>query len=106
MLKLYAKTRTIRATCTQEARIVLDKDEDAPAGSLRRVQVLIPAAPKCYLAIDAVPEGIGPNRTYKLPTAAAGAAIVFHLLPDQWIVCAAHESYAEISLIVEHISET
>jgi hypothetical protein len=70
------------------------------------VQVLIPAAPKCYMAIDAIPEGIGPNRTYKLPTAAAGAAIVYHLLPDQWIVCAAHEGYAEFSLIVEYIQET
>lgn len=106
MLKLYRKTVSERVTCTQEARCILEPDQDAPQGTLRRVQVIVPNSPKCYLAIDADPQLVGPNRTYKLPVASPGAMITFHLQPEQWLVAAAHEGYVELSLIVEHIQET
>lgn len=110
MIKLYKKTAAFRVTCMQEIRVILAAELDdtfaPPQGSVRRVQVLVPSAPKAYLDIDKRPELIGPDRTYKMPVASAGAALVFHLLPEQWLIAAAHEGYVELSLIVEYIEET
>ena len=106
MIKLYRKTLAGRATCRQSARVMLEPEpSDAPPGSVRRVQVLVPPSPKCYLTLDETPESLGPNRTYKMPVASPGAALVFHLLPEQFLVGASHEGNAEFSIIVEYIED-
>lgn len=108
-MKLYRNTEMKRATLVQEARVILAADETAPAGSYRRVQILVPASPSMYLGIDMHPQqgfsdnGIGPNRTYKVPPLTPGQTIVVRLLPKQALMAMSEESLCFTSLIIEHI---
>jgi hypothetical protein len=99
----YKKTESYRATLVQEARVFVPPDPDAPAGSYRCVQVLIPDSPKVSVAIDKDPKDLGLNREYKMPVWSPGAQITIRLLPDQWLIGASNISFAEVSVIVEYL---
>jgi hypothetical protein len=49
-------TRSFRATVVQEARVVLEP-EDAPEGTWRRVQLVVPMTPRLYGGIDVPIQG-------------------------------------------------
>ncbi len=105
MHRLYKKTWNDRITLTQELRYVLEAEpvDGLPPGSMRRVQIVVPPEPKVYMKIDGDPNAVGPNRTYKMPTLAPGAMIRFELMPEQCIIMAADNGFAEVSIIVEYI---
>lgn len=102
MDRVYKNTELRRETLVQEARVFVDVDKDAPATSYRMVQVLVPMSPKVSVGLDVTPKELGPNREYKLPVLPPGAQIRFQLLPDQFLVGAANEGYAEVTVVVEH----
>lgn len=52
MARLRKPTETIRATVAQEARYILWPEEDAPEGSVRRVQVLVAGGDQVNVGID------------------------------------------------------
>lgn len=101
---LRKKTQILRETVVQEARVILPPEHDAPPGSVRRVQVLIPPSPTVFMDEDVTPEELGPNKNYKMPTMAPGARLVFYLLPEQWLVANAAERFANISIVCEYLS--
>lgn len=108
-MRLYRKTATLRATLTQEARVILGAEQGAPEDSYRRVQILVPNSPPMLLAIDMHPQqafedaGIGPNRTYKVPPLPAGQAIVVRLRPEQTLMAMSAEGLCFPVLIVEYL---
>lgn len=91
-----------RVLLTQEIRTFLDPEADAPEGSWRRVQVLIPQSPDVFIGIDQKPEKLGLNRNYKLPLYPPGAQITLALLPGQFLSGCAGLNHAVVSVIVEH----
>ncbi len=103
MTKHYAKTETIRAGVSQEARIVYRAD--GPTGSYCQVQVIVPSEPGVLMWVDEDPAAIGPNRVYK------GAPCIpsfqrADLLPGQFLVLATEDGFAPCSLIVHHLWES
>lgn len=102
MHRVYKNTEILRETLTQEIREFVPALEDAPAGSYRVVQVLVPMSPKVSVAVDRQPKELGPNREYKLPVLPPGAQIRFQLLPGQFLVGSSNVGYAEVTVIIEH----
>ncbi len=126
MLKPEHKTRILRATVAQEARIIL-----GPAEFWRRVQVVMPPEPAIFLGVDvepgivttagieklpenASPDGltldqagqtIGWDRSYKLPEMNGQPYAKFNLAPGQWLTSAAINGMATLALIVEWIPD-
>ena len=109
MLKLYAKTTTMRTTLSQEARIVMPADPGAPPGSMRKVQVLVPDGPVVYCGIDMPVQrafseaGVGPNRNYELPQLQPGQRTTMRLMPDQTITMSSSSGLAYVTLICEYL---
>jgi hypothetical protein len=95
-------TYDVRVLLSQEIRTFLEPELDAPPGSWRRVQLLIPQSPEVYLGIDQKPEALGLNRNYKLPLYPPGAQITVALLPHQFLSGCAGIATAKLSMIVEH----
>lgn len=103
---LYRKTQILRATLTQEIRVIVGPDLDAPPRSYRNVQLLVPDSPRVSATVDQTPESFGLNREYKLPVLSPGAQIQFKLLPDQYIVAVVGgQGIAEMSAIIEYERE-
>lgn len=94
-------TLILRENITQDLRVVLEPELDAPADSYRRVQVLIPPSPDVFVGLDVSPEELGINRTYKVPLMAPGAQIPLHLQAHQFIIAAVGESNTPLTIIVE-----
>lgn len=60
--------------------------EDAPAGTQRRVILMVPAAPLVGIAIDTpTPDEMGPGRAYQLVALPPGVALKIRLQPSQAI---------------------
>ena len=110
MLKLI-HTDFIRVTLTQEVRVVVPaidvtrKEFAKFKGCHRKLQMLIPESPEIYLDNDILPEQVGPNRTYKLPTIPPNVPVRFHLRLDQFLVAACEEGFAETAALVEYWRE-
>lgn len=96
------KTIADRIQLTQEARVFLEPEVDAPPGAWRRVQVMIPPSPDVFVAIDQKPTDIGLNRNYKVPLFPPGAQIILALRSDQFLTGMAGEGYALVSITVEY----
>ena len=104
-----------RELATQEGRIVLDKvpDGDAPEGSYREVQILVPEGNALFVGVDMKPQsaatpegaGIGPDRTYKVPPMPTGQAIVIRLQPQQYLMAMSGSSLVGLALIIEYIQD-
>ena len=122
---LYRETESYRATAKQEAEVIVPPvpDGDAPVGSYRDVQILVPDGNTLLVGIDTpiqagflqgrpvppegpTPGGIGPNRGYKLASYPPGQAIKFRLLPHQFVIAASDTGLVYASVIVEHCSNT
>lgn len=99
----YKPTIDFRATLTQEARVFLDPEVDAPPGSFRQVQILIPTAPGVRVGIDKEPKDLGLDRSYKLANYPPGAMITYVLLPQQFLTGASIVGFAEASVIVQFL---
>lgn len=99
----YKATTISRLSLTREVRVVLEPEVDAPAGSYRLVQVMIPASPPVFIGLDVDPKEVGLNRTYKLPLAPPGQFLRFALMPHQFLVAASDTGFAVSSLIVQHL---
>lgn len=96
-------TEFLRATVSQEIRQVLAPDVDSPEASVRRVQILVPLSPKLYVSLEPdADRKFGTDRTYKMPVAPPGAALIVWLRPGQPIFAAAAEQFAELALTVEY----
>lgn len=114
-MKLYQATEMRRELATQEARIVLQKipDGDAPVGSHREVQILVPEGNALFVGIDMKPQtgatpegaGIGPNRTYTVPPMPTGQAIVIRLQPQQYLMAMSGSGLVGLALIIEYIED-
>jgi hypothetical protein len=100
---LYKETLIARATVGQEIREILGPEPEAPEGSHREVQLLIPNPPDVYITLETdADKKYGTDRTYKVPIIPAGAQTTVCLLPGQRVYGAARSGKAHISLIVEY----
>jgi hypothetical protein len=108
-VRLTKKTETKRVTLTQEARVIVGPEREAPSGSYRRVQVVVPMSPQMFLLADVPAQsafeavGVGPNRTYKMAPLSAGQTLVVRLLPEQFLTALSGEGLCFCTLIIEHI---
>lgn len=82
MHRLRKPTTIIRATCIQQMRALLLPEQDAPAGAMRRVQVLVNAGVRIYVSLDLTPEEIALSREHLAAPLYQNNA-PFHLLPEQ-----------------------
>lgn len=85
--------------------MILGPEKDAPPGSYRCVQLLIPDSPRVSADLDKDPKKFGLNREYKVPVMSPGAQILFELLPAQFIIAVCGTSYAEVTVIIEYKME-
>lgn len=99
---IYKATEIRRESVVQELRVIEPPCEDAPAGSVRVVQLCIPLEPQVVVGVDVRVEDVGPNRQYKLAVLPPGAQIRFHLLPHQFLIAGAGIGRADLTVIVEH----
>lgn len=95
-------TETHRITLVEDIRVFLDPELDAPAGSWRRVQLIIPSSPEIFIALDRKPTDLGLDRTYKLPPFSPGAQIAIALQPQQFIAGATGSGFGVVGMIVEY----
>lgn len=110
--RLYKDTVSLRCTLSQEARVILGPETgNAPPGSYRRVQIVVPDSPVVYLGID-MPvqekfedEGVGPNRNYVLPRLQPGQSTKVRLGPKQTLTASADAGLAFVTLLCEYIVE-
>lgn len=92
-----------RATVAQEIRQVIGPEPDAPEGSYRVVQLIVPNSPGVLFSIDHPTSAeAGPDRTYKMAEMSPGAQIQFSLQPHQTVHGAAQDGQAFASVIIEY----
>lgn len=112
-MQLYRPTQLLRTTLKQEAEIILEPvpDGDAPHGSYRSVQLLVPDGNTVYAGIDVPIQrafdhgGVGPNRNYLIPQIPSGETVKFRLLPHQFLIGVSDSGLSYASLIVEYCQE-
>ena len=106
MAHLYKETTIGRATVSQEFRQILGKDLEAPEGTYRKVQVLVPLSPDVVVTLqpDAA-KAFGANREYKGVPFPPGAQIYLELMPHQVVYAAARDGKAHLGLIVQFIGD-
>lgn len=119
------RTQIFRATLAQEARVFL-----GPKLYWRKVQLIIPEAPKVFIANDVDPnvlqagvgvlkradparqspdgltlsqagQAIGWDRSYKMPEFTSGPQVEFNLAPKQFLTGMSADGLAVLSVIVE-----
>lgn len=85
---------------------MLGPEEDAAAGTYRKVQILTPAQPAMVFTIDhPTPEEAGPNRKYDLPPFPPGQVIPVHLQANQRLYAAAQNGMGFAMLVIEYLEE-
>jgi hypothetical protein len=98
-----------RATVDLQARVIIVPEEGAPGGAVRRVQLLVPPAPRVAIAIDVpMPTQAGPGRSYKYVQVPPDARIPIWLQPHQLLVAmvvAGTGGMAELGYICEFFDE-
>lgn len=101
----HVRTEILRATLSQEITKLLDKTDGTQH---RRVQVIVPAAPQVFVAVD-VKEGddgdVGTNKVYNLPIFHPGQPIEFPLGCAQTLSGACASGFAPVTLIIEYYVE-
>ena len=102
-MRLYKPTEILRCTVSQELKRVIAMELDAPAGSYRKVQILVPREPIVHvsLARDA-DEKFGMNRDYKSPPLRDSTTIAFSLMPGQEVWLQAQNGLAQCTGIIEY----
>ena len=105
-MKVRKPTYLGRITVDQQLKMVLDAEEDAPTGTYRSVQLLIPNSPQLHFAIDGpTPLEAGPNRNYKTTPVPPGAQITFCLQPEQKLYAQATKGQGFPGIIIEYLEE-
>lgn len=117
MYRLYRTTQVFPATVSQELREIVVAAADAPPGSFRVVQILVPAKPVVKVGVypdsrmvdsetgtplQNLAEAIAYNRSYQFATVPPGAYVPLRILPEQSVWACAEEGLAECSLIIEY----
>lgn len=101
---LYKDTTIARELVTQEARVILGPDPEAPIGSVRLVRVCVPSEPQVFVALDLNPDNIALNRVYNLPPMPPQVAVPLRLRPQQSITAATSQGNAVLTVIVEYLN--
>jgi hypothetical protein len=105
-VKVRRPTEFRRTTLSQELTEILPAEADAPPGSYRKVQVLVPDAPQCVYSLDEpTPAQAGPDRTYDLLPLPPGGFTRFNMLPHQRLFGASLAGLAQAGLIVQYAEE-
>lgn len=94
-------TTSKRERVVQEIRVIVLPELDAPPGSWREVQILVPTGSPVFVGLDVTPEDLGLNRNYKLGEYPPGAMIKFALLPEQFVVAAAGTNTTVLTVIAQ-----
>lgn len=108
-MKLYKKTELRRLQLTPLARVVLGAEVDAPEGSYRRVQIVVPPSPQVYAVLDSQPQrgftedGFAIDRNYSLPFLQPGQRTSFTLAPGQIVSMSCETALAQVSIICEYL---
>jgi hypothetical protein len=102
-MRLCAPTKIIRATLSQEIRVVLPADDSSAGSLIRCVQIVPPPEPLLYVGLDVHPHEIGLNNVKHLAEIVGGRIIKFHLRPEQWVVMAADQGFASVTIVVEYL---
>jgi hypothetical protein len=104
-MKVRKPTYLGRVTVDQQLQMVLDVEE-APAGTYRSVQLLIPNSPQFHFTIDhPTPNEAGPNRNYKTTPVPPGAQITFCLQPHQKLYAHVTKGEGFAGIIIEYLEE-
>lgn len=98
---LYAPTQWFRCTLSTTGALVLGPESNAPAGSYRKVTLLVLDSPVVEIALDVAPDSAASRDAY-WPRPPTGKTINLTLGPEQSIVGRAQDSIHELSVIVEH----
>lgn len=114
---LYKPTKLLPASVSQELRKIVDAELDAPKGSYRVVQILVPSSPAVHACVypddrfvdedsklprQDLADAAGSNRSYKFATVPPGAYIPLRLTPEQTLWAAAEINLAEVSVVIEY----
>jgi len=105
MVGLRKPTEALRATVTQQSRVILEPEpNDVPPTVVRRVTVLTPSSATISICIDP-PNDIAQNVSFdylfmQLPS---GLAVTFFLQPQQRISGMSSHSTGYATLIVEYL---
>lgn len=97
----FIRSETVRATLSQELRILLQPTTEKV---LRRVQVIVPASPRVYCVVDPKEADVGTNKNYNFPVFHPGQVIQFTLAPSQSLAGMADVGRADLALVVENYS--
>ncbi len=101
---LRKPTEIRRITCTQELNLLVDAEHDAPSGTERNIQLLVPDGAIFRFSIDSpTPLEAGPNRPYKLSLMPSGQTIEFRLQPEQMVYGQVDAGIGESSVIIEYV---
>jgi hypothetical protein len=102
-MRLCAPTKIIRATLSQEIRCVLPAEDTASDSLVRYVQIVPPPDQLLYIGVDIYPHEIGLNNVKQLAEILGGRVVRFHLRPEQWVVMAADQGFASVTIVVEYL---
>lgn len=100
----YKKTLIGRITMPQEIRVLLPPELEAPEGSWRKVQIVLPGSPSVFLGLDIDPQTLGLNRSYKLAKMSSSVPLVFVLTPEQFIIGGSDIGIAYASIVVQYLT--
>lgn len=101
---LRKPTEISRVTCTQELRLLVGPEDNAPEGSERNIQLLVPAGSEFRFSIDhPSPLEAGPNRNYKIAVVPSGQTVEFRLQRHQVIYGQTDDRIGEASVIIEYL---
>lgn len=101
---LYRETRMRRAIFDQMLRRFVGPDNDAPPGSERLVQVIVPEGAVLYIKEDVDPKAVGLNQAeYKLPPVSPGQTVEFAIQPHQYLVGASSGKIVACAVVIQHI---
>jgi hypothetical protein len=105
----YKPTLIGRQTLCPLARIILRQETDAPKGSYRKVQIIVPPSPEIFAVLDVAPQrgfsedGVGIDRNYPLPALQPGQRTEFKLLPEQFLTMSSITALAHVTIICEYL---
>lgn len=93
-------TEIRRVPITQEANVIVPAIE---VPLMRQVQVLISGTSDVLIGESVMPDGVGPNRTYKLAPFPPATTIKFPLGPEQWLIAAVSIGSQALTVIIEYL---
>lgn len=104
---LYRPTNVRRAVFDQMLRRFVDPDNNAPPGTERLVQIIVPDGAILYIKEDVDPKAVGLNQAeYKLPPVSPGQTVEFSIQPHQYLVGASAGKIVVCSVVTQYIQNS